>query len=144
MKKYLIIIIALLALLLPLPLRSSEIFNTGAFECTREKSLRTMTWESNGFWLVRKGQLWMGMNGGTNADLGFFVTRDRDNTFFFRGNWDHYAEPTGINDQIVNMDFSPDYILVTPFDTLTLYYHCQSFGERLGAGHIIVNLWGFP
>ena len=94
--------------------------------------------------MIRKGQLWMGMNGGSIADLGFMVVRDRDKTFLFRGNWDHYAEPTGINDQIVDMDFSPDYILLTPFDTVTLYYHCQGFGSELGAGHIIVNLWSFP
>jgi hypothetical protein len=94
--------------------------------------------------VVRKGQLWMGMNGGTIADLGFMVVRDRDETFLFRGNWDHYAEPTGIQDQIVDMDFTPDYVLLFPGETITLYYHCLSLGKSLGAGHVIVNLWFFP
>ena len=127
-----------------LPLRSVEIFNTQAFDCTREKELRVLHWRT---WLprvVRRAELWMGMNGGTNADLGYMVVRDRDNTFLFRGNWDHYADPHGINDQLVVSDLAPDYILLLPGETVTLYYHCQSFGERLGAGHIIVNLWFFP
>ena len=141
-------VVALLALLLALepamPLRSEEVFNTLAFDCTREKKLNTLTWTNTGIKLVRKGQLWMGMNKGTIADFGFMVVRDRDKTFFFRGNWDRYAETTGINDQIVEMDFAPDYILLLPGETVTLYYHCQSFGEALGAGHVIVNLWFFP
>jgi hypothetical protein len=127
-----------------LPLSSKEVFNTGAFDCTREKELQTLTWENKTPRIIRKGQLWMGMSGGTIADLGFMVVRDRDQTFLFRGNWDHYAEPSGINDQIVDMDFSPDYVLLLPGETLTLYYHCQSFGEHLGQGHVIVNLWSFP
>lgn len=143
MKKYYILFV-LVFLFMFMPLRSREIFNTQAFECTREKKLQTMTWTNYGIWFVRKGQLWLGMNGGTVADLGFMVVRDWDKTFLFRGNWDHYAEPTGINDQIVDVNFSPDYILLLPFQTVTLYYHCQSFGESLGAGHVIVNLWGFP
>jgi hypothetical protein len=127
-----------------LPLHSREIFNTGAFACTRQKVLQTQTWHVTVPTLVRKGQLWMGMNGGTIADFGFMLVRDRDNTFLFRGNWDHYAEPSGINDQIMDMDLSPDYILLLPGDNVTLYYHCQSFGLTLGAGHVIVNLWMFP
>src|SRR5687767_12823232 len=98
------LMVLLILLFQQLPLQSHEVFNTGAFECTREKKLQTITWRTYGFMVVRKGQLWMGMNGGTIADLGFMVVRDRDETFLFRGNWDHYAEPTGIQDQIVDMD----------------------------------------
>jgi hypothetical protein len=127
-----------------LPLRSAEVFNTGPFACTGEKQVQTALWKNDGgIKLVRKGQLWMGMYTGSVADLGFAVRNERDGTTLFRGNWDHYAEPAGINDQIVNMDFAPDYILLKPGDTLTLYYHCQSLGERMDTGHIIVNLW-FP
>jgi len=136
--------ILLVLLFQSLPLRSREIFNTGAFDCTREKKLRNETWTSEGIAIVRKAQLWMGMNGGTVADFGFALARARDKTLLFRGNWDHYAEPNGINDQIVTMDFTPDYILLMPGDAVTLYYHCQSFGDELGAGHVIVNVWSFP
>jgi hypothetical protein len=129
---------------LGLPLRSREIFNTGAFDCTREKELRTLTWKNTGFTFVRKAQLWLGMDVGTVADFGFMLVRDRDKTFLARGNWDHYAEPNGINGQIVDMDFAPDYILLLPGNTLTLYYHCQAFGADLNQGHAIVNLWSFP
>jgi hypothetical protein len=140
-----LILLAVFALgQLPMPLRSLEVFNTGAFECTREKTPRYTYWTNNKIRLVRKGQLWMGMNGGTVADFGFAVRRERDKTMLFRGNWDHYAEPTGINDQIVDMDFSPDYILLLPGDKLALFHHCQSFGETPGAGHVIVTLWYFP
>lgn len=144
MRRIPLYLILLVLLFQSLPLRSNEIFNTGAFDCTREKKLREMVWESESIVVVRKAQLWMGMNGGTVADFGFMLVRARDKTFLFRGNWDHYAEPNGINDQIVDMNFAPDYILLLPGDEVTLYYHCQSFGEALGAGHVIVNVWGFP
>lgn len=126
-----------------LPLSSKEIFNTGAFACTREKQLRTTEWTAPYPMIVRKGQLWMGMYTNSIADLGFMVVKE-NKTFLFRGNYDHYAEPTGINDQIVDMDFSPDYIFLRPGEELTLYYHCQDLTEKEGAGHVIVNLWSFP
>jgi hypothetical protein len=143
-NRVLLVLLLLVLLFQQLPLRSQEIFNTGAYACTREKAILTEDWVNNRLRVVRKGQLWMGMYVGTIADLGFAVQRNRDKTFLFRGNYDHYGDPIGINDQIVDMDFSPDYILLLPGDRLTLYYHCQDLGEKEGAGHIIVNLWSFP
>lgn len=142
--KYLLALILLVLLFQQLPLRSREAFNTAPFDCTDTQEWKSETWVNDGFSFVRKAQLWMGMNGGTVADFGFAVERDRDHTFFARGNWDHYSDPNGISDQYVTMDFAPDYILLLPGEAVTLYYHCQSFGEKAGAGHIIVNLWSFP
>lgn len=137
-------LILFLLLFQQLPLRSAEVFNTQAFECTRQKELRVLHWRT---WLpriVRRAELWMGMDGGTIADLGYMVVLESDSTFLFRGNWDHYADPHGINDQLVATNLAPDYIMLLPGETLTLYYHCQSFGSALGNGHVIVNLWFFP
>ena len=139
-----VLLIFVVLALQQLPLRSAEIFNTQAFDCTREKELNVATWRNDGFRIVRRAELWMGMNGGTVADLGYMVVRDRDKTFLFRGNWDHYLDPHGINDQLLVSDLAPDFILLLPGETVTLYYHCQSFGEALGKGHVIVNLWFFP
>lgn len=144
MKHIPVLLLALILLLQQLPLRSDEAFNTAPFDCTHSQEWQSKTWANDGFSFVRKAQLWLGMNDGTIADFGFALERDRDHTFFFRGNWDHYTNPSGIQDQYVTMDFAPDYILLLPGETVTLYYHCQSFGEEAGAGHIIVNLWSFP
>lgn len=149
LKKYLTdnaVVIALCFIMLfqQFPLRSTEIFNTSGFACTREKKYRMLTWENDRFRVIRKGQLWMGMITGSVSDLGFALERDSDNTFLFRGNWDHYHEPSGINDQVVDMDFSPDYIFLAPGDSLSLYYHCQDVGDTNGEGNIIVNIWSFP
>lgn len=137
-------ILVMVLLFQQLPLRSKEIFNTAAFDCTREKIMQTVTWRNWSVRIVRRAELWMGMNGGTVADFGYAVVRDSDRTFLARGNWDHYADPHGINDQLVVTELAPDYILLLPGETITLYYHCQSFGETLGQGHVIVNLWFFP
>jgi hypothetical protein len=140
--KVLAALILLLLMFQQLPLSSREAFNTDAFDCSPDKTWHEMKW-SGGLSIIRKGQLWLGMNSGTVADFGFAVERDRDHTFLFRGNWDHYAEPSGISDQYVDMDFAPDYILLLPGEKLTLYYYCQTFGGS-GAGQAIVNLWSFP
>lgn len=144
MKNLPFLLALLIILFQQLPLHSDEAFNTGAFECANSQEWHEMKWANDGFSFVRKAQLWLGMNDGTVADFGFAVERDRDHTFLFRGNWDHYNDPGGIQDQYVTMDFAPDYILLLPGETVTLYYHCQSFGESVGAGQVIVNLWSFP
>jgi len=145
MKKHIpTLIVCLILLFQQLPLHSEEIFNTGAFDCTNSKKWREETYPISGLMIVRRAQMWLGMGGGTVADFGFALERDRDHTFFFRGNWDHYADPHGINDQLIDMDFSPDYILLLPGDELKIYYQCQNFGSAPGTGHVIVNLWMFP
>jgi len=139
------LLILLVLVFQQLPLSSVEAINTDSFDCTTaSKKWKSETWVSDRLSFVRRGQLWLGMGGGTVADFGFAMERDRDHTFLFRGNWDHYADPNGIGDQIVDMNFAPDYILLLPGEKVTLYYHCQSFGKTAGTGHIMVNFWRFP
>lgn len=145
MKKHIpTLLVCLILLFQQLPLHSEEAFNTTPFDCTNSQTWRKETFPNSGLVIVRRAQLWLGMGGGTVADFGFALERDRDHTFLFRGNWDHYRDPAGINDQLVDMDFSPDYILLLPGDSLTIYYQCQNFGSTPGTGHVIVNLWMFP
>ena len=143
-RMFVYVVLVTVLLFQQLPLSSREVFNTASFVCATDKEWHELKWTNKGLSVIRRGQLWLGMNVGTIADFGFAVERDRDHTFLFRGNWDHYAEPGGISDQYIDMNFAPDYILLLPGETMTLYYHCMSMGADLGAGHIIVNLWSFP
>jgi len=122
-------------------LASIEVFNTGPFECNQ--NLQGVLWRNDaGSKYIRRGELWLGMNAGSRSDLTFVVQRQSDQTNLFRGNWDHYADPTGIGDQMIAADFAPDYIEMARGDTLILYYRCVDLADAPpGAGHIIVTLW---
>ena len=121
-------------------LRSIEVFNTDAFDCG--EPIKSIEWknDSDKDLMIRQAELWMGMYGKAIADFNFVVQRDSDRTNIFRGNWDHYAEPTGINDQILKADFSPDYVLISSGEIVRLWYKCTSFNGPT-KGHVIVTLW---
>lgn len=121
-------------------LSAQEIFNTGGFDC--DKELRSLEWKNNtGRDIkIRMADLWMGMNVGSVADFNFLVQRDSDRTTLFKGAWDHYADPTGINDQLIQKSFSPNHILLKQDQLLRLWYRCESF-DGPTKGHVIVTIW---
>jgi hypothetical protein len=135
MKTILSLLLAMFAIAPPISsgnaLYSMEI-NTEPFWCDGKwKSIETAPGIE-----VRRAELWMGMDVGSVADMNFVLVGDNE-VNIFRGNLDHYAEPTGIDSQIVSADFRPDYISAS---MLTLYYRCQSFKGKTH-GHLIATVW---
>lgn len=131
------LVLLVLFLVRGLPLRSEVIFNTHPFGCTEKYQWNTLEWQNHGVKLVRKAQVWGGMNAGAVADLGFFVVRKSDNTNLAIGNQDHYKD----GELFLMYDFAPDYILLLPGDTLVLGYHCNIWKEQDAKGHIIFTIW---
>lgn len=119
-------------------LSSQILFNTHPFPCTEKYEWRTLEWQNDDSTKhIRKVQVWGGMAEGNIADLGFFVVRKSDNTNLAIGNQDHYKD----GEMVVFYDFSPDYILLRPHETLLMGYQCQVWGGRTGTGHLIVTAW---
>jgi hypothetical protein len=134
----LILVLAFAAVRLGVPLKSEILFKTGEFSCTSQKDWRVLKWKNHaGILLVRKLQVWGGMNEGAIADLGFFVVRDRAKVNLALGNQDHYRD----GEYVQMYDFAPDFILLLPGDTLTLGYHCQVWGDHQGTGNVIITMW---
>lgn len=113
-----------------------DVFNTKPFECG--KQFHTEWINDVGDIKIFQSQLWMGMYQGNVGDLGYQVHRVSDSSLLFRGNWDHYAEPVGIDGQLHMMNFTPNYFELREGDSLELWYKCQTPGD---VAHIIVTIW---
>ena len=113
-----------------------DVFNTGPFECGEQ--FHTQWVNDRGDIRIYNAQLWMGMYRGNISDLGYQVHRVSDSSLLYRGNWDHYAEPTGIDSQLHMMDLAPNYLELRQGDALELWYMCQTPGD---VGHVIVTIW---
>jgi hypothetical protein len=137
--KFLLSLILLLYQAIPRPVYGMDVFNTKPFRCLGD--WRELEWTNEGEDIrIYNAQLWMGMYKDAVSDLGFAVKRTSDDSLLFRGNWDHYANPVGINNQIVQHDFSPNYFELKNGDSLRLYYTCSDMGGD-AVGHIIVTVW---
>lgn len=113
-----------------------DVFNTKPFECGTQYHTR---WENKiGDMKIYQSQLWLGMYPGNVSDFGYQVHRVSDSSLLYRGNWDHYADPTGLNGQIHAMNFTPNYFELKQGDSLELWYKCQNKGD---VGHVIVTIW---
>jgi len=111
-----------------------DVFNTKPFQCGEQ--FHTQWVNDIGDIKIYNAQLWMGMYEGNVSDLGYQVHRVSDSSLLYRGNWDHYENPVGIDGQIHMMEFSPNYFSLSKGDALELWYKCNS-----GTGHIIVTIW---
>jgi hypothetical protein len=110
-----------------------DIFDTHVFQCGQEEHVR---WVNDlGDIRIYQSQVWMGMYAGDVADLSFQVNT-HDN-ILHRGNWDHYADPTGITDQIQLMNWTPNYIDLKNGAPLDFIYGCY----KKGTAQIVVTLW---
>jgi hypothetical protein len=119
-------------------LESMQIFNTGPFACDGTAHIfdRAITQTIK----IRKAEFWQGMDFGSRADFSGNLYRISDYSPLFGFNWDHYADPSGLNDQIGKQDFAPDYMLIEAGDTLEISSICNSFAGET-RGHIIVTIW---
>ena len=117
------------------PLTSIEL-NSQAFVC--DGQWRSVSVE--GRFHITQAELWMGMYVNSIADFGYALSTEND-VNIFRGNWDHYAEPTGIQDQLVERNFAPNYVEAK---TLTLYFRCTSLNGTPTMGHVIVTVYNIP
>lgn len=118
------------------PVYGVDVFNTGPFECGTQYHTR---WTNDiGNIRIYTSQLWMGMYPGNKSDFGYQVHRVSDSSLLYRGNWDHYADPVGIDGQLHTMNFTPNYFKLKKGDALELWYKCQKQGD---IGHIIVTIW---
>lgn len=113
-----------------------DVFNTAPFDCGEQFHTR---WVNQiGDIKIYQAQLWMGMYQGNVGDLGYQVHRVSDSSLLYRGNWDHYAEPVGIDGQLHTMNLTPNYFELKQGDALELWYKCQNPGD---VAHIIVTIW---
>lgn len=110
-----------------------DVFDTGVFKCGKEKRAR---WVNDlGDIKIYQSQVWMGMYAGDVADLWAQV--NTGGNLLHRGNWDHYADPTGITDQIQLMNWTPNYIDLRNGETLDFTYGCY----KTGTAQVVVTIW---
>ena len=141
MKPFIVcsILLLLLSPFQPVPqgqaLYGMDVFDSGTFTCGEEHQAR---WVNHGGALrIHQSQVWMGMYAGDVADLWVQVHRTPDGSLLHRGNWDHYADPTGIIDQIQLMNWTPNYILLLPGQALVFTYGCA----KQGTAQVVVTIW---
>ena len=138
MKYFILLAAFLLLAFAPAPtgqdLYGLDVFNTKPFECGDQFHTRWVN--DTGDIRIYQTQLWMGMYVGNVSDLSYQVHRVSDSSLLYRGNWDHYADPVGIDGQLHMLNFTPNFISLKKGDALELWYKCQ-----VGTGHIIVTLW---
>jgi len=119
------------------PVQSTTVFDTGPFACDQA---RQWTWVAPTGMHIKQAETWQGMDMGARADFSVVLYRQSDQSFIFRHNWDHYAEPTGNNDQLVSRNFEPDYLFLAAGDSLVLDSVCIPYAGPT-RGHIIVTIW---
>ena len=119
--------------------RGMDIFNTGPFDCSTPKQVRETEWVNDlGDLRIYNAVVWVGASGGTVADIGTIVYSGE--SILFHQNWDHYAEPTGIHTD--RLDLSPNYIKLKQGDAINMAYWCEIFDNELDSqAHIIVTVW---
>lgn len=140
MKTALLLLAFLLLAASPAPTGSDlfglDVFNTGAFECGEQHHTQ---WVNDiGNVRVYQAQLWLGMYPGNVSDFSYQVHRVSDGSLLYRGNWDHYRDPTGLDGQLHLMNFTPNYFYLAQGDALEIWYKCQNVGD---VGHVIVTIW---
>ncbi len=136
MKKILFIVLMMFLLSdQPSGVYGKDVFNTKPFKCGEQ--FHTQWVNDIGNIRIYNAQLWIGMYDGNVSDLSYQVHRVSDSSLLYRGNWDHYENPVGIDGQLHMMDFAPNYFSLSKGDTLELWYKCSNEGT----GHIIVTLW---
>jgi len=113
-----------------------DVFNTGPFQCGQQ--FHTQWVNEMGDLKIYQSQLWVGMYPGNVSDVGYQVHRVSDSSLLYRGNWDHYADPTGLDVQLHLLNFAPNYFAIKKGDALELWYKCQNPGD---IAHIIVTVW---
>ena len=140
--KYAVLLLAvLLAACAPAagqPLTQATVFETGPFDCDRQTL--TWTWEASQDTYIRQAESWQGMDMGAVADFSVILARRSDGAMLFRHNWDHYADPTGVGDSIVQRQLAPDSFLVRAGDALILSSTCLPYPGPTH-GHIIIDIW---
>lgn len=115
------------------PVRGVDIFDTHVFKCGQEEHMR---WVNDlGDIRIYQSQVWMGMYAGDVADLSFQVNARQN--ILHRGNWDHYADPVGINNQIQLMNWTPNYIELKNGQWIDLIYGCY----KTGTAQVVVTVW---
>jgi hypothetical protein len=113
-----------------------DVINTNPFACGKQHHVQ---WVNDiGDLKIYQSQLWVGMYPGNVSDVGYQVHRVSDSSLLYRGNWDHYADPTGLDGQLHHLNFTPNYITLKEGDALELWYKCQRAGD---IAHIIVTVW---
>lgn len=117
-------------------LRGIDVFNSKPFQCGKQFHMK---WVNEiGDIQIYIAQIWMGMYVGNVSDFGYQVNRLSDGSLIFRGNWDHYQDPTGIDGQLHTMNFTPNYMELKAGDALEFWYDCQTKGDT---GHAVVTIW---
>lgn len=115
------------------PVQGADIFDTHVFQCGHEVRER---WVNDlGDIRIYQSQVWMGMYAGDVADLSFQV--NTGDNILHRGNWDHYADPNGIQDQIQLMNWTPNYIVLKNGQSLDFAYGCYT----KGTAQIVITIW---
>jgi hypothetical protein len=115
------------------------ILHSGPHAC---KNSDTVTWKNDtGRTLhIKMLDAFTGMGGGSKADFSFGVTRSSDGTLLAINNWDHYAEPTSQEATRFHQSFSPDYIELSPTDSLSLEVGCMPY-SRNATYEVAVSIW---
>lgn len=113
-----------------------DVFNTAPFSCGEQ--YHTQWVNDRGNIQIYQAQLWLGMYVGNVSDFGYQVHRVSDSSLMYRGNWDHYADPTGLDGQLHMLNFTPNYFYLANGDALELWYKCQNTGH---VGHAILTIW---
>lgn len=113
-----------------------DVFNTKPFECGVQFH---EVWTNDiGNIRIYQSQLWIGMYVGNVSDVSYQVHRMSDDSLLYRGNWDHYADPTGLDGQLHHLNFTPNYFELKKGDALDFWYKCQNEGDT---AHIIVTIY---
>lgn len=73
---------------------------------------------------VVSGFVWIGENVDGVSDDSIKLWDSTSGDVFIRSNWDHYANPTCADCNLLRFNAAPNYFLVQPNDVITLQYAC--------------------
>ncbi len=85
---------------------------------------------------ITGGYVWQGIGRGCRADVGFqlYIKKHPDTIWQLLrvGMWDHYADPTGAEDNISPLDFGGHYFVLEPGGCVKLCYNAAQIGLQDG------------
>ncbi len=95
------------------------------FACPVAGATQTTSWFNNLGYPIRvtHGYVWIGEDMGGRSDTPFWLSNVSHDVYAVT-NWDHYAEPTGMNSNIRDFDARPGYFVVSPNDEVRLTESC--------------------
>ncbi len=104
-------------------LQAYQIIVTGGYTC--DGVYRTQNWTNTtgSPVFIKRAELLMLSNLDAIVNLNGVAVRLSDSSLLLTVGWNHYANPTTLHQHSV--DFSPDYFLINPGDTLQLLYFCE-------------------